>query len=315
MNAVGWDMMAAWRDQRMGETGDLWHRAIIDPTLLSVIGSVRDLRVFEIACGNGYLARRFAADGARTVVAVDASVPTLATARAREAKNPRGVRYEVRDASHLEDFPTASYDLVVANMALMDIAEGEKAIREAARLLAAGGRFIFSICHPCFDTNDRSMWVVERAQTAGGAFTDTVWRKVSAYRVEGVQSVPWQISETETMVTDSYHRTLSTYSRYLRSAGLAIARLEEPTPLPEALDGSPQGRFMQQIPLHLVVEARRLGDSAARVPGRGPDRGSDLSPPASRRTARSSPRAVRRSGSRGRRRDSGSAHRDSSPGS
>jgi SAM-dependent methyltransferase len=233
----------------------LWHRAIIDPSLLAVVGSVRDLRVLEIACGNGYLARRFAADGARAVVGVDASAPTIALARAREAADPRGVRFDVHDAAHLDDLPTAGFDLVVANMALMDIADARGAVREVGRVLDPAGRFVFSLCHPCFDTDDRSMWVVERAQTPNGGFADTIWRKVSGYREETRRSIPWQVSATETVATDSYHRTLSTYSRYLREAGLAITRLEEPLPLPEALEGSPQGRFMTAIPLHLVVEA------------------------------------------------------------
>jgi SAM-dependent methyltransferase len=251
----GWDTMAEWRDARLGETGDLWHRAIIDPSLRTVVGSVRDLRVLEIACGNGYLSRQFASDGARSVVGIDASPPTIALARAREVRDPKGVRFEVRDAVHLEDFPSGAFDLVVANMALMDIADAEGAVREVARLLDRTGRFVFSICHPCFDTDDRSMWVVERAQTPKGDFADTVWRKVSGYRDEVRRPVPWDVSATETVWTDSYHRTLGTYSRYLREAGLAITRVEEPSPLPEAIEGSPQGRFIAQIPLHLVVEA------------------------------------------------------------
>jgi SAM-dependent methyltransferase len=247
--------MAAWRDARSGETGDLWHRAIIDPTLLGVIGPVRGLRVLEIACGNGYLSRRFAAAGAREVVGIDASVPTIELARAREAADPRGVRFEVRDAARLNDLPSAGFDLVVANMALMDIADAGGTVREVGRVLDRTGRFVFSLSHPCFDTDDRSMWVVERAQTPGGDFADTIWRKVSGYREEVRRPIPWQVSETETVATDSYHRTLATYSRYLRDAGLVITRLEEPMPLPEAIEGSPQGRFIAAIPLHLVVEA------------------------------------------------------------
>ena len=38
MPNVGWDALAKWRDSRMGEAGDLWHRALIDPALLAVLG-------------------------------------------------------------------------------------------------------------------------------------------------------------------------------------------------------------------------------------------------------------------------------------
>jgi SAM-dependent methyltransferase len=249
--------MADWRDERMGEEGDLWHRALIDPALLEVVGPVRGLRVLEIACGNGYLARRFASLGARSVVGIDLSRKTLARAIARERSDPKGVRFLRADASHLPQFSAGSFDLVVANMGLMDIEDGEGTIREVGRVLSPGGRFVFSISHPCFDIDDLSMWVVERAIGPSGRFGDTVWRKVTGYRHEGKRPIPWPVAPDRTVFTDSFHRTLTTYSRYLRAAGLVVRRLEEPAPRPEMLEGSPQGRYIAEIPLHLVVEAVR----------------------------------------------------------
>lgn len=291
--------MAAWRDERMGETGDLWHRALIDPTLRAVIGPVRALRVLEVACGNGYLARRFAREGAASVVGVELSRPTLAAARARERANPLGVRFVLGDASRLEGFPDAEFDLVVANMAFMDIADSGGAIRAAARVLVPGGRLVFSISHPCFDTDDRSMWVVERGIAPDGTWSDVVWRKVRGYREETKRSVPWDVPSGPPVRTDAYHRTLATYSRYLRDAGFLIRRLEEPSPLPEMIEQSPQGNYLVEIPLHLVVEAVRTSVSRS---GSG-------------RSAGSSREAARRSGSRARRPGNGSARPGSTAGS
>lgn len=31
MSSSGWDQMAEWWDNHLGEEGDLWHRALIDP--------------------------------------------------------------------------------------------------------------------------------------------------------------------------------------------------------------------------------------------------------------------------------------------
>ncbi len=43
-----WDELAVRRDRTSGESGDLWRRALIDPCLRDVLGSVRGLPVPEI---------------------------------------------------------------------------------------------------------------------------------------------------------------------------------------------------------------------------------------------------------------------------
>lgn len=294
-----WDRLARRRDRATGESGDLWHRALIDPAVRKLVGRVRGLRVLEVACGNGYLARSFAAAGATTVVGVDRSSASIRLARGRERTRPRGVRFVVGDAGHLS-FPDGSFDLVVANMALMDIRDARGAICEAARVLGPRGRLVFSVCHPCFDVDERTSWVIERGFDARTrTFRDAVFRKVHGYRDERRIRTPWPFGHGKVAWTDSYHRTLSTYSRYLYDAGLAIARLEEPMPGAEMLSGSVQGPYLLEIPLHLVVEAVRRTE---------PTR-------ASRTPARSRPRGGRRSGSRGRTSGTGSARRGSTNGS
>ena len=59
MSAFGWDQMTDWWDENIGDEGDLWHRALIDPPLLRLVGEVSGMYVLDFACGNGYLSRRF----------------------------------------------------------------------------------------------------------------------------------------------------------------------------------------------------------------------------------------------------------------
>ena len=70
MNTFGWDQITYWWDEKQGDEGDLWHRALLDPPLLRLAGDVRGLHVLDLACGNGYLSRRFAREGA--IVTIDA---------------------------------------------------------------------------------------------------------------------------------------------------------------------------------------------------------------------------------------------------
>src|SRR5215467_15511408 len=87
MTTFGWDQMTDWWDKQLGDEGDLWHRTLIDPPLLHLVGEVEGVRLLDLACGNGYLSRRFARQGA-IVTGVDANEPLIERARMREAQEP-----------------------------------------------------------------------------------------------------------------------------------------------------------------------------------------------------------------------------------
>src|SRR5438094_8336412 len=93
----------------------------------------------EVRSGEGRVARDLAERGHR-VVGIDTS-PTLVR-HAAEADD-RG-RYLVAAAEALP-FAAASFDLVVAYNALMDVDDLEASVREAARVLEPGGRLSVSV--------------------------------------------------------------------------------------------------------------------------------------------------------------------------
>jgi ubiquinone/menaquinone biosynthesis C-methylase UbiE len=253
MSANGWEQMAEWWDENLGDEGDLWHRTLIDPPLLQLAGDVAGLRVLDLACGNGYLSRRFARQGA-TVTGVDANAPIIERARLREAREPLGISYQVGDAAHLGQLDDGVFDLVICNMALMDIEDAAGAIQEVARVLRREGRFVVSLCHPCFDKVNTSGWTIEHIYPV-----TTIWRKMSRYREIAVDEVPWLRITDQPIYTRAYHRPLSWYFRAFRAAGLAVTALEEPDPTEEFLAESPQGPWIAEIPLHCVIEAWKAG--------------------------------------------------------
>lgn len=249
----------AWYDEKQGDTGDLWHRTLIDPGLFARIGPVPPgTRVLDLGCGNGYISRRLARAGAR-VVGVDQSGELIARARAREVQEPLGVVYHQTDAGHLAMIADRAFDLVVANMSLIDIEDADGAIREAARVLVPAGRFVFSVSHPCFDIDTRSVWEVET-----GVGNPTIYRKVTGYRTPHSDVYPWDQPDGRVVRTIGYHRPLSWYVKSLRGAGFTIVDVEEPRPTPEFVGHRVAPEWIEQIPLHLVIEARREPASPAK---------------------------------------------------
>jgi len=185
----------------------------------------------DVGCGEGRVARDLAGHGHR-VTGVDAS-PTLIEA-ARQA-HPAGV-YVLADAADLP-FPDASFDLVIAYNSLMDVDDLPGAVREAARVLAPGGRLVLSVLHPA---------------NTGATLGDGA---ALAFVVDGSYfEVRKDQQEAERgglhMVFTSYHHPLSSHTGALEEAGFLIEAIREPRAA--GADGS-----VSALPWHLWIRAVR----------------------------------------------------------
>lgn len=211
--------------------------------LLEDIGSVAGLAVCDLGCGEGHLARRLAALGG-AVVGVDVSPVLLARARERTSgANPRFVR---DDALRLAAIGDGRFDLVVANLVLMDVPDLASVSAAVRRIIRGGGRFVLSIAHPCFQA--------PHADSVVGAEGRFAARCVSRYATEGF----WRSTNPSGIRgrVGAHHRMLSTYVNALVAAGFAITRLSEPT-LPRERYAGPHAQGQVEIPSVLVVAAHR----------------------------------------------------------
>lgn len=96
-------------------------------------------RALDLATGTGDIAFALAARGAR-VVGVDITPRMIELARAKDAGGARGT-FLVGDMLALP-FPSASFDIVTAGYGLRNVPDLAAAIREIARVLRPGGRFV-----------------------------------------------------------------------------------------------------------------------------------------------------------------------------
>lgn len=246
-----WSDLAQWYDDKQGDQGDLWHRTFLDPALFASIGEVRGQRVLDVPCGNGHNTRRLARLGAE-VTGLDVSASLIARNLERESREPLGIVYHASDAAAMDMITSDTFDLVICHMGLMDIPDAAGALREMGRVLRPGGRLLALFAHPCFDVPEASAWVWERMGPES-----TIWRKVRRYTQLSAGQIYWRMGD-ELIHTTSYHRPLSWYVRQLRAAGLVLTTLEEPVPPQEFVAQEPEGAWMGEIPLHILIEARKI---------------------------------------------------------
>jgi 2-polyprenyl-3-methyl-5-hydroxy-6-metoxy-1,4-benzoquinol methylase len=211
--AITYDDIAEWYDAWVRVT-PLADDPIFQATR-ALIGPVAGLRICDLACGQGWFARVLAAEGA-DVLGVDQSTKLLAIARRAAEESPGRVDYLRASVSDPEILPNERFDGVLCHMALMDIADLAPALRNVARLLRAGGWFVFSVLHPCFQApaSDEVETAAGWTRTVRGYFDEGYWR--SATR----PGPPGKIG--------AYHRTLATYLNAIAETGLLLDRLVEP---------------------------------------------------------------------------------------
>lgn len=223
---VAWETNAAFWDERYGEGND-FQRVLIAPATERLLDIKVDELVLDVACGNGAFARRLAALGAR-VVAFDQSEAFIERARARTREHVERITYHVLDAADEGALATLGqdrFDAAVSTMALMDMSDIEPLMAAMPRLLKPGGRFVFSVMHPCFNNPEGSSTVAERVDRDGELVTQSaikVWHYIRPSVARGLGIVGQPVPHYY------FHRPLSGLLAPAFRAGLVLDGLEEP---------------------------------------------------------------------------------------
>ena len=219
-----WETNAEWWDAYYKE-GNVFHRTLIAPATEALLAVEAGERVLDIACGNGAFSRRLAELGAE-VLAFDFSEAFIACAKERTKEHMDRIDYRVLDATDRDavlGLGEGMYDAAVCTMALMDMEEIEPLAEVLSRLLRSGGRFVFSIMHPCFNQMGATMMLEE--ETHDGRLVIKPAIKVAKYmtsfRAQGIGIVGQPVSQTY------FHRPLQDLLRPFLDCGLALTGLEE----------------------------------------------------------------------------------------
>ncbi len=235
-----WDIAAeGWVDfVRTGR--DYFRDCLNNPATFKLVGSVKGKKVLDLACGEGYNTKILARKGAK-VTAVDRSKKLIDLARIEERRDRLDIRYYRMDANSLKGISDNSFDLVTCFMALHDIEDYEGAVAEAARVLKQGGRFVFSIPHPCFE----KLMVNGARISAAEKYFDKI-----EYLIE------WDMERLrKKFKTVSFHRTLTDYSLALAKNGFFISRLDEPRPTLDAVRKHPSLKDELIRPQSIIFES------------------------------------------------------------
>jgi SAM-dependent methyltransferase len=235
-----WETHASWWQDGFTKGADPEYEEQILPMAAHHLAGAR--RVLDVGCGEGQLSRLAIAGGAAVAVGVDPTWAQVAVASQRGG----GASYGRAGAGALP-FASGAFDAVVACLVFEHIRDIDDAIAEVARVLTAGGQFVFFLNHPLLQTPS-SGWIDDQILDP----PEQYWR-VGPYLVEDES-----LQEVEKDVFIPFiHRPLSRYVNALADNGLVLVRMEEPAPPPGFLARADEYEAAATIPRLLLLRTEK----------------------------------------------------------
>ncbi|HVU92981.1 MAG TPA: class I SAM-dependent methyltransferase [Jatrophihabitans sp.] len=176
-----------------------------------LLGDVAGRRVLEVGCGSAMCSRWLAARGARPV-AFDISAGMLRHARLGARRTGVDVPLVQADAEALP-FADSVFDLAfTAFGAVAFVSDSARVMREVARVLRPGGRWVFATTHP-------TRWVFPDDPGPRGLTATMSYFDRTPYVEVDDAGVPTYVE---------HHRTLGDRVREIVAAGFRLVDLVEP---------------------------------------------------------------------------------------
>ncbi|MGH6654501.1 MAG: class I SAM-dependent methyltransferase [Actinocrinis sp.] len=198
--------------QFLGDARFLWSPEGVFEDDVKLLGPVEGRRVLEVGCGAAQCSRWLAAQGA-DVVAFDISARQLAhSRRIDDALGLKPLRLVQADATVLP-FADGTFDAACSAFGAVPFVEDSAAVmREVARVLRPGGRWVFAVSHPF-------RWCLPDDPGEGGLRVRDSYFDRRAYVEQGEDGVATYVE---------HHRTVGDRVRELTAAGLVLRDLVEP---------------------------------------------------------------------------------------
>lgn len=218
-NKKYWGKIAKLYHANVGEKGDIRHEMVINPVVFKFLGNLEGKVVLDGACGNGYLSRRMAKT-AKKVVGVDFTEKLIEFAKHQD--NPKNLEFLVGNLEKLQ-FENQVFDVVLCNMALMDIERMGIVVDELSRILKVGGKLVISLIHPCFENPPRTYSIFDEKNGKKIRIGSVVQR----YFDKGLVIDRNQIVDKGEFY-QHYHYMISDYLNAFSKANLFLKEVSEP---------------------------------------------------------------------------------------
>ncbi|KAM0463068.1 hypothetical protein ACHAPV_003194 [Trichoderma viride] len=234
-----WETNASLWNTGIGEHGNKYWKRLQEPSLRRLLGpslSKPGCAALELATGNGLCARWLADNGAASVIATDGTFNMLEEAKSHlDADRAGKITFRKLDVTDANDFvplvekaaEIGGFDIVLMNMAIMDVATLDPLADALLKLLNKDGVFVATLLHPAFFTSTHSRNLDIKINPRTGDQEIILSKVVHEYlHVEPCKGVFIVGQETPQFY---FHRPLHELFGVFFKRGLIMDALEEPS--------------------------------------------------------------------------------------
>lgn len=255
---TSWGGVAEWYNKHLESGDDTYHAKIIFPNVLRLLGDITGKKILDMACGQGIFSEKLRDSGA-LVTGVDLGKQLIKIAEEKslsiKQKGTHRVTYHVSSTEDMFMLKDNSFDIVVCILALQNIENLQKTIKEASRVLEKNGRLLFVLNHPSFRNPRHTFWGYNETD-------DTQYRRIDEYMSESHVKIDMTPGSThDKKFTVSFHRPLQVYMKTLFKEGFVISRLEEWVSHKESEHGPKkraEDKSRKEIPMFMCIEGRKV---------------------------------------------------------
>src|SRR5262249_15881745 len=127
------------------------------------------------------------------------------------------------------------FDLAVSYVALIDVPDYRKAIKEMTRIVKPGGRILIANLNPFATTSPRTWTADENGELLYVALDNYFGERAESVKWAGIDVLNW-------------HRPMEDYMSAFLEAKLILRKFLEPRPTPQAIEERPKLKYGDRVP-------------------------------------------------------------------
>lgn len=253
----GWDEVAQWYDELVGDQGSDYHRHVILPALFERLNLHHRSKCIDLCCGQGFLGPMLLKSGAESVLGIDASPQLIHVARERTQQRrdwQEKLLYVCTDAAAAGDWADGSFDVLICLLAIHDVRSLDGLLRNVRLALKMQGKAYFVFMHPCFRVPQQTHWGWQDQPP-------TQYRRIEAYRSTRQIQIITHPGKAHSESTIFYHRSLSEIIETSAKNHLAVVGCEELCSHRRSQVGprsQAEHHAAAEIPMFMLLEMQRI---------------------------------------------------------